>query len=51
LCFETTLELCFQELWDLCPLGPAEVMKSADAWVDKSGVHGQDRALDLDGIF
>ena len=49
--FETELNECFQELWDICPLGQAEVIASAGAWVEKPGFHGQGRAFDIDGIF
>ncbi len=49
--FETKLDQCFQEVWDICPLGKAEVITSAGTWVEKPGFHGQGRAFDLDGIF
>jgi hypothetical protein len=48
---ETKLNQCFRELWDVCPLGQAQVITSAGAWVDKPGFHGSGRAFDLDGIF
>lgn len=49
--FEQKLNACFQELWNLCPLGRAEVIASAGAFVNKSGAHGQGRAFDLDCLF
>jgi Extensin-like protein C-terminus len=49
--FAATLEQCLQELWELCPLGRADVITSAGAWVEKPGYHGHGRAFDLDGIF
>ena len=49
--FEETLHAAFEELWAVCPLGPAEVITSAGAYVDKSGLHGVGRAFDIDGIF
>jgi len=48
--FQNTLEAFFSELWQICPLGPAEVICSAGAWVDKSGYHGLGKAFDLDCI-
>jgi hypothetical protein len=49
--FQQKLEVCFQELWQVCPLGPAEVITSAGTFVDKPGHHGRGSAFDLDGIF
>ena len=49
--FTALLERCFEELWQVCPLGRAEVITSAGAYVKKSGQHGVGRAFDLDGIF
>lgn len=49
--FTSILERCFQELWQECPLGRAEVITSAGAYVNKPGQHGAGRAFDLDGIF
>lgn len=49
--FEEKLDACFQELWDVCPFGEAEVIATAGAFVDKPGAHGQGRAFDLDAIF
>jgi hypothetical protein len=49
--FHSKLEACFAELWDLCPLGQAEVIATAGAWVEKPGAHGAGRAFDLDAIF
>lgn len=49
--FTAMLERCFQELWQECPLGRAEVITSAGAYVNKAGQHGAGRAFDLDGIF
>ena len=41
----------FIELWRVCPLGRAEVVTSAGAYVNKPGSHGQGRGFDLDAIF
>ena len=49
--FEDILHAAFEELWAVCPLGPAEVITSAGAYVDKGGMHGAGRAFDIDGIF
>ncbi len=49
--FEDTLHAAVEELWAVCPLGPAEVLTSAGAYVDKGGMHGAGRAFDIDGIF
>lgn len=49
--FETKLENCFKELWEVCPLGPAEVITSAGAYVNKPGAHGKGRGFDLDAVF
>jgi len=48
--FETKLNGCFTELWQVCPLGRAEVITSAGAFVDKPGFHGRGEAFDLDGL-
>lgn len=49
--FEEKLHAAFQELWDVCPLGEAEVITTAGAWVNKPGMHGKGRGFDVDGIF
>lgn len=49
--FEEKLHAAFEELWVVCPLGEAEVITSAGVYVDKSGMHGEGRAFDIDGIF
>ena len=49
--FETKLDNCFKEIWQVCPLGPAEVITSAGAYVNKSGAHGLGRGFDLDALF
>ena len=49
--FEKKLDNCFVELWEKCPLGKADVICTAGAWVNKSGMHGMGRAFDLDAIF
>lgn len=49
--FEEKLDQFFFELWDVCPLGQAEKIFSAGAYVSGNpGMHGQARAFDLDGI-
>ena len=49
--FQDKLEAFFSELWNLCPLGQAEVITSAGAYTAKPGYHGRGRAFDLDCIF
>ena len=49
--FQDTLEAFFSELWNVCPLGLAEVITSAGAYTAKPGFHGSGRAFDLDCIF
>lgn len=49
--FAQKLDACFSDLWYACPLGKAEIITSAGAWVRKEGMHGKGRAFDLDGIF
>lgn len=49
--FIASLEACFDEIWQACPLGPPEVITSAGAWVEKPGRHRPGRAFDLDGLF
>ena len=49
--FEAKLDAAFGELFDICPLGKAEVITSAGAYVDKPGMHSLGRSFDLDGIF
>ena len=49
--FEQKLNTCFEELWEVCPYGVAEVITSAGAYVNKSGYHGLGRGFDLDAIF
>lgn len=49
--FEEKLNDAFEELWTVCPLGRAEVITTAGAYVDKPGMHGEGRGFDVDGIF
>lgn len=49
--FEKKLDAFFSELWQVCPLGKAEVITSAGAYVAKPGSHGQGRGFDIDAIF
>lgn len=49
--FRIKLGACFNELWNVCPLGRAEVIATAGAWVEKPGAHGEGRAFDLDALF
>ncbi len=49
--FEQKLAACFEELWQVCPYGQAEVITSAGAYVNKAGYHGLGRGFDLDAIF
>lgn len=49
--FEKKLNAAFEELWDVCPLGRAEVITTAGAYVNKPGMHGKGRGFDVDGIF
>jgi len=53
-CIQSTadkLDAMFNDLWARCPLGKAEVITSAGAFVEKPGWHGQGKAFDLDAIF
>lgn len=49
--FHARLEACFEELWRTCPLGTADVIATAGAWVHKPGAHGEGRGFDIDAIF
>ncbi len=49
--FLATLNSFFSELWTICPLGRAQVITSAGAYVEKAGQHGLGRAFDIDGLF
>lgn len=49
--FEQKLVEALEELWELCPLGRAEVITTAGAYVNKPGLHGKGRGFDVDGIF
>jgi hypothetical protein len=49
--FEDKLDACFAQLWEVCPLGKADVICTAGVWVDKTGMHGKGRAFDLDAVF
>ncbi|WP_295434967.1 hypothetical protein [uncultured Thiodictyon sp.] len=49
--FENQLDATMTELWKKCPLGKADIILSAGAFVCKSGQHGQGLAFDLDGIW
>lgn len=49
--FESLLDNAFRDLWLYTGMGPAEVITSAGAYVNKPGEHGNGRALDIDGIF
>lgn len=49
--FENDLNGCFEELWQACPLGQAEVITSAGTYVNKTGFHSLGRAIDIDAIF
>ncbi len=49
--FEKKMDDCFAELWKKCPLGKADIICTAGAWVPKPGMHGQGRAFDLDAIW
>jgi hypothetical protein len=45
------MDNCFAELWKKCPLGKADIICTAGAWVNRSSMHGQGRAFDLDAIW
>ena len=47
---EEKLDNCFFELWNACPLGQANKIFTAGAYVNKPGMHGTGRAFDLDGF-
>ncbi|SDX38031.1 hypothetical protein [Thiocapsa roseopersicina] len=48
---ENLLDAAFAELWQKCPLGKADIILTAGAFVCKSGQHGKGRAFDCDGIW
>jgi Fungal chitosanase of glycosyl hydrolase group 75/Extensin-like protein C-terminus len=53
--FIPKLNQCFEELWRVCPLGRANIITSAGAFVNRPPAPGDNhalaRAFDLDGIF
>lgn len=49
--FLSLLETAFADLWMACPYGKAETIVSAGFLVDKPGMHGKGRAMDLDSIW
>jgi hypothetical protein len=49
--FEKKMDNCFAELWKKCPLDKADIICTAGAWVNRSSMHGQGRAFDLDAIW
>lgn len=49
--FEEKMDNCFAELWTKCPLGKADIICTAGAWVNKPGMHGMGQAFDLDAIW
>lgn len=49
--FLTTLEACLEELWSYAPQGRAEAIVSAGCYVEKPGMHGAGRAIDIDSIW
>jgi hypothetical protein len=49
--FLLKLEACFDELFRVSPLGRAEIITTAGAFVERSGFHGRGRAFDLDALF
>lgn len=48
--FKAILDTAFREIWETSGLGPADVVVSAGALVNKPGMHGKGEAFDLDGI-
>lgn len=49
--FENTLDEALAELWRKCPLGKADIILTAGAFVCKRGQHSKGNAFDLDGIW
>lgn len=49
--FQAKAEAAFTELWTVCPLGKANLIVSAGFFVDKPGLHGLGRAMDLDSLW
>lgn len=49
--FVKIVDDAFSDLWQVCPLGQAEVVASAGFFVDKAGEHATGRAMDVDAIF
>lgn len=49
---QSKLEAFFTELWQACPLGKAQLITSAGAYVDKpNSQHNSGNAMDIDCIF
>jgi len=48
--FHTQLVACLSELWSVS-WGPAEVLVSGGCYVEKSGRHGEGRAIDIDALW
>ena len=51
--FRQTLDAAFADLWRICPLGKADTIVTAGAYVDKPGrgEHSKGKAFDLDALF
>lgn len=49
--FERKIAAAFEHLWTACPLGKANLIVSAGFAVDKPGMHGLGRAMDLDALW
>ncbi|MPZ87394.1 MAG: hypothetical protein GEU81_04835 [Nitriliruptorales bacterium] len=49
--FYNVMTAAFRELWEVCPLGRAQVIVCAGAYVNKPGQHGRGQAFDLDALF
>ena len=48
--FQPLLDACFEDLWEICPLGRAQLILSAGTYSDRASQHGTGRAMDVDGI-
>jgi len=49
--FLAKLEPCFEELWSIAPGGRAQAIVSGGCYVEKAGMHGAGRAIDIDAIW
>jgi len=49
--FLAKLDVCFEELWSVAPAGRGRAIVSGGCYVEKAGMHGAGRAIDIDAIW